>query len=79
MELDVLSRGQVRDAARVSVSDVGDPAKLGRGHPAERDLDAHHLDAVLALAIDAVLQPKSSEYFCVDLPAEEALGFLLVV
>src|SRR5258705_2571316 len=51
MELDVLPGGDVAEAARVARGHVGKRAHLRRGHDSLRRLDAHHLDAILTLAI----------------------------
>ena len=59
MELDVLSRGDVAEAARVARRHAGKRAHLRRGDDPLRGLDAHHLDAVLTLPVGPAHEPES--------------------
>ena len=54
MELDVLPRGDVAEAAREPLADLGQRLELRRGEDALRNLDAQHLHvAGLPLAVRA--------------------------
>ena len=56
IELYVLPRGEVHEAARVLVRDVGQSSQLVRSKSAVRYLDALHLHAFLALGVCAQLK-----------------------
>ena len=53
VELHVLPRGDVAEAARVFVGDVGERVDLRADEHALRNLDAQHVDVRLALAVGA--------------------------
>ena len=58
VELHVLARGDVAEAARPAFGDVGQGAELGDVQDALRDLDADHLHVALALAVRAAHQAE---------------------
>src|SRR5262249_38147219 len=58
MILDVLTRGEVSLAASEFVSDTPHLLELTRGEHATRDLASHHLDTLLALSVNAMLQSE---------------------
>ena len=57
MKLDVLSRGDVAETARVAGGDAGKRAHLRRGDDPLRRLDAQHLHAVLPLTVRPAHEP----------------------
>ena len=57
--LDVLPGGDVAEAARIPGRNVGKRAHLRPGDDPLRDLDAHHLHAVLPLAVGAAQQAET--------------------
>src|SRR5438445_8460863 len=59
MKLDVLTRGDMTEPARVARSHAGKGAHLRRGDDPLRRLDAHHLDAVLPLAVRAAHETEA--------------------
>src|SRR5688572_29650707 len=59
VELHVLPRGDVAEAARVLRGDVREDACLQAGHDALRRLDAQHLDPVLTLAVGTAGQTEA--------------------
>ncbi len=61
MQLNVLSRCHVAHPGRVPIRQFSNPPELIGSQTAERNLDAHHLHARLALTVNAVLQPKRLE------------------
>ena len=61
MELDVLPRGDVAEAARVALADVGQRVELIAGEDALRNLDPQHLRVFgLPLAVGAAHQPEGA-------------------
>ena len=59
MELDVLTRGDVAEAARVALADVGQRVELRAGEDALRNLHAQHLRVFrLTLSVGAAHQPE---------------------
>ena len=58
VELDVLPRRDVAEPARVLRAGVGEGAHLRAGHDPLRNLDPHHLDVVLPLAVGAAHQAE---------------------
>ena len=63
MKLDILPGGHVQDAVGVFVGEVGQAFELVRCEAALRQLGAHHLLVVLALAINSLLQAEPLEIF----------------
>jgi hypothetical protein len=61
-------------AAGEFVGDAGELAGLGSGEKAAGDLAADHLDAGLALAVDAVFEAEGAEFVLGDLAGEELTG-----
>ena len=61
VKLHVLARGEVAFAAGALVGDGGQLPHLTGGEQAARDLGADHLDAVLALAVDAAAEAEGPE------------------
>ena len=61
VELHVLARGDVAEAARVFVGDVGEAIDLRRGEHALRDLHAQHVHVLLALAVGAAREAVDLE------------------
>ena len=74
VKLHVLPRGEVAFAAGALVGDRAQLPHLSGGEQAARDLGADHLDAVLALAVDAAAEAKGPELVDCQLPREEVLG-----
>ena len=72
--LDVLAGGEVGFAAGEIFGDAGELAYLGSGEKAAGDLAADHLDAGLALAVDAVFKAEGAEFVLGDLAGEELTG-----
>jgi hypothetical protein len=60
VELHVLPRRDVAEAARPGVGGVGEGGELGRVQDPLRDLDPDHLDDVLALAVVSAHQPVAA-------------------
>src|SRR5690606_31190990 len=71
-------RRHVRDAHRIFFGDVSQAGHLIRGQHPHRDLDPLHLNALLALAIRAMAQPKFEEELLRHFAGLEAaqLGFV---
>ncbi len=74
VELDVLTRGDVAEAARVPLRDVGErPELIAREH-ALRDLHADHVQVVLPLAVEPahqaecppLVRPEPPVFECVE-------------
>ncbi len=61
MILDVLASGEVPLAAAEFVGNRRQLIHLRRGHRSARDLGADHVDAGLALAVNAAPQPLGAE------------------
>ena len=76
VQLDVLPRRHVAEAARVLVGHVGDGRELLGPEAPHRDLDAEHLHVRLPLAVDAAQQAERPELLRVDLAALERLELL---
>ena len=76
VELHVLARGDVPEAARVLVGDVGEPVELRRGQDPLRDLDADHVDVGLTLTVGAAAEAIDLELVRRHLAALEALQML---
>src|ERR1035438_1159250 len=72
--LDVLAGSKVRSAAGEFVGDAGELAGLGSGEKPAGDLATHHLDAGLALPVDAVLEAERAEFVLGDLAGQELRG-----
>ena len=68
--LDVLAGGEVAAAAAELVGDARQLIHLGGGEQAAGDFAAHHLDAGLALSVDAVLQAEWTEVRVGNLPSQ---------
>ena len=80
VDLHCLARGDVRLLQRsVRLGDVAEGVHLVGGDAAERELDAGHVDAGLALAVDALLEAEADVLGLLDLAADEAVGFALEV
>ncbi len=77
MQLDVLPRGHVPDAGRIALRQFGNAPQLVCRDAAERNLDTHHLDTGLTLAIDAVLQTERLEEIVHDFSGQHSHGFFL--
>ena len=72
MELHVLPRGDVAEAARVAIGDVGDRLELCAGQDPLRHLHAHHLRVLrLPLPVGAAHQPEHAPRVGPDLSALE--------
>ena len=72
MELHVLPRGDVAEAARIEVRDVGERLELRAGQQPLRDLDAQHLRVLrLPLAVGAAHEPEGPPLVGPDLAALE--------
>ena len=69
MELQVLARRDVPEAARPALGHVGERAELARIEQALRDLHPQHLHAVLALPVGAAQQPEGAPLVGGDLAA----------
>src|SRR5581483_10891748 len=77
VELNVLARGQMATSGRVGIGDVRQHAQLVAIQHARRDLNAHHLDSRLTLAVNAMLQPERAKLFFRDFAAAELADALL--
>ncbi len=77
MQLDILPRGHMSDAGCVALRQFRDAPQLIRRNAPERNFDAHHLHAGLALAVDAVLQPKRFEEIAHNLTGEHPYRLFL--
>ncbi len=78
VDLDVLARRDMGDVMlRIGLEHIGDRLELCRRHVTAGDLDANHVDPVLALAVDALLQSNRLEAFRIDLVTEEGLDVFL--
>ena len=74
MKLDVLPRGDVAEAARESLADLGQRLELRRGEHALRNLDAQHLHvARLPLAVGAADEAEHAPLIGRQLAALELL------
>ena len=72
MELHVLARRDVPEAARVAIGHVGERLELLGGEDSLRDLDAQHLRVfLLALSVGAAHEPERAPGIRADLPALE--------
>ena len=72
VDLDVLAGGDVTEAARVALGDVGQHVELGRRQHALRDLHPDHLRVVeLALAVGTADEAEDAPLFRRDLAAFE--------
>jgi hypothetical protein len=69
--LDVLPGGEVAASAAELVGHARQLIHLGGGEQPAGDLAAHHLDAGLALSVDAVLQAEWTEVSLGNLPSQE--------
>ena len=75
VELHVLAGGEMRPAARVVLREVSEHLELVGLDAPVGDLHPHHLvEAALALAVDALVQPEHPEDVVVDLPGDEPPG-----
>ena len=61
VDLEILARGDMRVALGEAAGDVGHLARPGDRQDAAGNLDAHHLHAGLALAVDAEPEPEGGE------------------
>ena len=77
VKLDVLPGGDVAGPPGRSLGHVGQAIELGSRQPTPRDLDADHLNFVLALAIDSVLKAKALEVIRVDAAGVKILDELI--
>ena len=78
VDLDVLARGQMRDAVlRIVRRDVADGAQLRGIQAAAGNLDAQHVDPLLALAVHALLQADRGEAVGIDVARVETGDCLL--
>ncbi len=77
MDLDVLTRGEVADAAAVVVRDVVQAIHLSDRQDPARDLDALHVARVIELVVEAVAEPHRPELFgcnrATNVPLDAAL------
>ena len=69
VDLDVLARRDVRDAAAIAVGDVGHDVELLRGEQAPGNLDALHVAGVVELVVQAVGEPDGAPGVGGDLTA----------
>src|SRR5688572_20927480 len=74
VELHVLPRRDVPEAARPPVADVGESEQALLVESAERDLHAEHLRALLPLSVDAPHQAERAESIRADLATLELLA-----
>ena len=81
MDLNGLPRGDVGGVMAGMVGyDIGNIVGLLRIQFAARNLDADHVDAILALAIDALLQTHGLEAIGVERAVMEGLdGFFVTI
>ncbi len=71
MILHVLAGGEVAFAAAELVGDERELLDLARREDAAGDLAADHLDACLALSVDAVFQAEGAEFVLRDFAGEK--------
>jgi hypothetical protein len=75
VQLNVLPCRDMTHAGGIPVGQIGHlPQLIGR-QPAERNLDPHHLDTRLPLAVNAILQPEGLEDVGGEVSAQDTLGF----
>jgi hypothetical protein len=79
MNLDILTCGGMQVTARILVGDVSDPAQLFGGDLAKGQLDPHHLNTGLTLAVYASRKAKASKLFVIDFTIAEKADFFLKV
>ena len=73
MQLDILPRGHVAHTGGKLVGQLGNPPHLISRQATERNFDAEHLDARLALTVNAVLQPERFENIRGEVPCEDTM------
>ena len=73
VDLDVLARGDVRDAAAAAVGDVVQAVHLGRRQHAARNLDPLHVTRVVELVIQPVAEPHRAKLFGRDRTGAELI------
>src|SRR6185295_15236374 len=74
MKLHVLARGEVAFAAGALVGNLAELPHLDRRKQAARNLGADHLNAVLALSVDAAAEAIGPELVSGQLSCEEVLS-----
>ena len=72
MQLDILACRHMPDSGGILLSQFCNPAQLICCQSAEGDLDTHHLDTDLSLAINAVLETEGPEQIDRDVPRNHA-------
>jgi hypothetical protein len=75
VQLNILARRDMAHAGGELVGEVGHLPQLIRRQPSERDLNAHHLDPGLPLAVNSILQPEGLEDVVREITRKDTLGF----